>query len=241
MRVLCFVGLLVAACAPPYRLAVQDQYEVGEDPTIAVAVRETSKQQAILIITRPDGSTVHEMVSLAGSRNNVRFGRPPARGIESTFTMRGDYRVELRDDKAVLAKQEIRVAVDRLTALFEESEIADFARVARYTRSRSNRHQRWKTYGALYEHTFRGGVQIQVTIEEPGDALRDAWKPFEEEGTLSVIENHTVRFRERNDSVSASWVSGKRIIALRGQTLADFEPGFMRAFLQKHPSELDER
>jgi hypothetical protein len=236
-----WIVCVLAACAPPYRLSVRESYEVGEDPTIGVAIRETSKDQAVLIITRPDGTTVHQMVSLAATSHNVRFGRTPARGTESTFTMPGDYRVELRTDKAILARQEIRVAVDRLTTFFEDAEIADYKRVARYTRVRGNRRQRWKTYEALYEQTLREGIQIQVVIEDPGEALDDAWKSYEDEGTLYVIEKHVVRFRERASSVSASWLSGNRIIVVRGQALAHFERGFIAAFLQKYPSELRSR
>jgi len=75
-------------------------------------------------------------------------------------------------------------------------------------------------------------------IEEPGAALKVAWKPYEEEGPLAIIENNNVRFRERTGSVSASWISGKRIIAVRAANLADIERGFIAAFFRRYPSDL---
>jgi len=241
MRVVWILGVVACASGPPYRLSVRDRYEVGEDPTIDVAIREPTKDTAVLIVTRPDGTTVRERVALSSAQNNVRFGRPLERGVEPTFTARGDYRVELRNNQAVLAKQEIRVSVDRLTTVFDDEPVADFELVAHYTRARANKQQHWKTYGALYEHTLRKGVQINVVIEEPGGALREAWKPYEEEGTIEVMENHYVRFRERVGSVSASWISGDKIIAMRAESLADFERGFIARFLAKYPSSLAER
>jgi hypothetical protein len=241
MRAVCLLALVACASGPPYRLTVRDRYEVGEDPTIGVAIREPTKDNAVLIVTRPDGTTVREKVPLTTAQNNVKLGRPLERGVEATFTVRGDYRVELRSNKAVLARQEIRIEVDRLTKLFDDEEIADFAMVARYTRARANKKQRWKQYGALYEYTLRKGVQIQVVIEEPGEALKEAWKPYEEEGMLSVMENNNVRFRERTGSVSASWISGDKIVAMRAASLADFERGFIAKFLKRYPSDLEAR
>jgi hypothetical protein len=238
MRVLWIVALC-ACLGPAYRLNTRERYEVGEDPTIDVSIREPTKDNAVLIVTRPDGTTVRERVALTAKQNNVKFGRPLEPGIEPTFTLPGDYRVELRSDKAVLAQHEIRIAVDRLTKIFDDEEIADFALVAHYTRARANKQQRWKQYGALYENTLKKGVQINVVIEVPGDAKKEAWKPYEEEGTPAVMENNYVRFRERAGSVSASWISGDKIIAMRAATLADFERGFIKRFLQKYPSDLD--
>jgi hypothetical protein len=234
--------LALCACAgAPYRLTVRESYEVGEDPTIDVAIREPSKANAVLIVTRPDGTTVRERVALNATQNNVRFGRPLERGIEPTFTTRGDYRVELRaNNKTVLAKREIRISVDRLTAMFDDEQVADFEKVAWFTRPRANKNEHWKTYGALYEHTLKKGVQITVVIEDPGKAMREAWKSYEEEGEIAVMENNYVRFRERTGSVSASWISGDKIIAMRAQSLADFERGFIGGFLEKYPSDLRE-
>jgi len=239
MRALWILGFVGCASGPPYQLSVHNSYEVGEDPTIGIAIAQPTQEKAVLIVTRPDGSTVRQRVSLSIKKNNIRFGATVVdKGSEVTFTERGDYRVELRNDSALLAKQEIRIAVDRLTTLFDESEIADFVPVARYTRPRGLEKQRWKTYGARYEHTLRKGVQIHVLIEDPGDALPEAWKQYEEEGTLGVIENNYVRFRDRNGSVSASWISGTKIVAMRAETLADFERGFIGQFLARFPSKL---
>lgn len=239
MRALWILAFVGCASGPPYQLSVHNSYEVGEDPTIGVAIAQPTQEKAVLIVTRPDGSTVRQRVSLGVARNNIRFGGTVVdKSTEVTFTERGDYRVELRNDNALLAKQEIRISVDQLTQLFDDSEIADFAPVVRYTRSRGLNKQQWKTYGALYEHTLRKGVQIQVLIEDPGDALDEAWKQYKEEGTLGVIENNYVRFRDRNGSVSASWISGKKIVAMRAETLDDFERGFIGAFLARFPSKL---
>lgn len=238
MRALWILALVACASGPPYRISIRDQYEVGEDPLIGVAIRETREDNAVLIVTRPDGSTVEKKVTLAADHTTVRFGGDPERG-EPTFTERGDYHVELRgSDHAVLATQEIRISVDRLTSMFEAAEVAGFRQIARYTRPRGTKQRRWKLYGAVYEHSLRAGVRVNVVIEEPGDALADAWKPYEEEGTLGVIEDNHVRFRERVGSVSASWISGKRIVSMRAATLEDLERGFIGHFLAYYPSKL---
>lgn len=238
LRVLFILGFAACASGPAYRLTVPDRYEVGEDPTIRVAIQQTSNADAVLVIRRPSGSSVREKVPLRVEQTNVRFGNAVDPESVPTFTELGDYRVELRSNETVLAKQEIRIAIDRLTTIFTEDEIAAYAPVNRYTRVRHNKQQRWKIYGALYEHTLRPDARIHVVIEEPGDALEDAWQRYEEEGTLGVIENNNVRFRERSSSVSASWISGNRIIAMRGTTLEDFERGFLAHFLAKYPSDL---
>lgn len=238
MRALVIVFLVACASGPAYRLSVRDRYEVGEDPTIGISIREPREDTAVLIVTRPDGSTVERRAALDVARTNIRFDDAIVPGREPTFTERGDYRVELKHGQTLLAQQEIRISVDRLTKIFDKREVADFELVASYTRPRADKQLRWKTYGALYEHTLRKGVRINVVIEEPGDALANAWKHYKEEGTLGVIENNSVVFRERVGSVSASWISGKRIVAMRAATLADFERGFLGAFLARYPSRL---
>lgn len=239
MRALCILGLAACAGSPAYRLSVHEPYEVGEDPTIAVAIREPRKDQAVLVVTRPDGTMVRQKVRLAAEQTNVRFGSSLEVDTEPTFTERGDYRVELRANKTVLANQQIRISVDRLTRKFEDEEIAGFALLTKYTRPRANKRSHWKTYGAIYEHTARSDARIHVVIEDPGDAFDDAWKQYEEEGTLGVIQNNNVRFRDRAGSVSASWTSGKQIISMRATTLTDFESGFIAHFLARYPSDLD--
>jgi hypothetical protein len=240
LRLLSIIGCVACASGPPHRLRIHDQYEVGEDPTILVASRESSSGDAVLVITRPGGSTVQQAVALRAPQTNVRFNAnaPVSSGREPTFTEIGAYRVELRAGETILARKEIRISIDRLTTIFDGDEIASFAPVTRYARARQNKQQHWKSYGALYEHTLRPGAQIHVLIEEPGDALRDAWKAYEEEGTLGVIENNNVRFRERAGSVSASWISGTKIIAMRAAVLDDFQRGFIAHFLARYPSSL---
>src|SRR6185369_2869242 len=105
-----------------YQLTVRDRYEVGEDPTISVAIDSTTDEDAVLIITRPDNTTVRQKVPLSVARTNVRFGNPvdPA---EPTFTAKGDYRVELKTGNKILAKQEIRISVDRLTKIFPDEDV----------------------------------------------------------------------------------------------------------------------
>lgn len=223
-----------------YRLTVRDRYEVGEDPTILVAIDSTSDDDAVLIITRPDNTTVRQKVPLSVARTNVRFGNPVDPG-EPTFTAKGDYRVELKTGNKILAKQEIRISVDRLTQIFPAEDVAGFELAQSWSRARQNKNEHWMTYGALYEHKLKTGTQINVTIEEPGSSLHDAWKPYEEEGTLGVIEDNNVRFRERSGSVSASWISGKKIIGMRAATLEDFERGFIGHFLARFPSNLQAR
>lgn len=242
LRVLACV-VLIAACghAPGYTLGVRDRYEVGEDPTIAVAIAEPSNTDAVLVITKPDGSTVRRDVALGVARTNIRFNTPGERGHVPTFDALGDYRIELRANEAVLARREIRIAIDRLTEIFSTDEIASFQPVARYTRAKQHKQTHWKTYGAIYEHTIGSGARIEVLVEEPGEALAVAWKPYEEEGMLGVIENNHVRFRERAGSVTASWISGKRIVAMRAATLDDFQRGFIAHFLARYPSELHEQ
>ncbi len=238
MKALCILGLVACASSPAYRLDVHDGYEVGEDPTIGVAIREPRKAQAELTVTRPDGSAVRQKLPLSAAETNVRFGGSIEADVEPTFNKRGDYRVELKSDEAILATQEIRISVDRLTEKFDDRDVAGFDLVARYTRPRANKKHHWKTYGALYEHTMRGGTQIHVLIEDPGKGLDDVWKEYEDEGTLAVIENSNVRLRERSDSATASWISGKKIISMRAGTLEDIERGFIGHFLARFPSEL---
>ena len=137
-------GLLLLACVascggPAYQLTIRDSYEVGEDPTVAIKIRETTKDNAVLIITRPDGSTVRAKVPLDVAQNQIKFGGQPEPRTEPTFTTPGDYRVELRgDNKLVLAEHQIHVSVDRLTQTFDDGEIAEFELATTYTRARVN-------------------------------------------------------------------------------------------------------
>ena len=245
MRLYLLMLLVLTACprgGGAYQMQIREAYEVGEDITIGVGVKETSSKDAVLIITRPDGSTLRQRVTLDKEQTQVRFSKPVDKDHEPTFNDKGDYKVELKAGKgtAVLAQQQIRVAVDRLTKKFDDEEVGGFAPLARFTRVRMYKDKRWKTYHALYEHTLRDGVQITVVIEEPGDALQDAWKQYVETSTLGVIEGNNVQFQERTGSVTASWISGKRIISMRANELPDLEKGFIAHFLAKYPSNLKE-
>ena len=80
--------------------------------------------------------------------------------------------------------------------------------------------------------------QIEVLIEEPGEAFKRAWTPYEEEGTLAVIQNNYVRVRERAQSATASWTSQGRIIQLKAPSLAQLDPKFVARFFVRYPSDL---
>jgi hypothetical protein len=242
MRVLCALGLVVACSHPAYQLSAREAYEVGEDPTVVVQIRETSSTDAELVIVRPDRSIVKKKLKLDLAERNVRFGsvqvQPGVAVEEPAFNQVGHYKIELRSGGQVLAQQEIDISKDRLTQKLTEDVIAGFAPLVRFTRVRANGPQRWKTYGAVYEHTKRTGVQVQVVIEEPGEYMTDAWKPYEDEGTLAVIEKNNVVVRERTGSATASWVSGDRIVAIRADSMTDVSRGFLSFFLVKFPSSL---
>src|SRR5688572_14419635 len=121
--------LALVACprsGPGYQMTIRDTYEVGEDATIAITAKQTSDEDAVLIITRPDGSTLRQRVLLDREQQSVRFAKEIDKDHEPTFTEKGNYRIELRAGrrKAVLAQQQIRIAVDRLTKKFDDEEVA---------------------------------------------------------------------------------------------------------------------
>lgn len=238
MRLAPICLMAVAACGPAagYRLSSPERYEVGDDATITVDGGGGTEVAVEVVIIRPDASVVREPARLGSERIRVRFSGEP-RG-PATFNQIGDYRIELRSGDRVLAKHEIRVSVDRLDELLPAKEVAGYAPISRATRSRQHGTRRWKTYEITYRHPWRTGAEVEILIEEPKAELESAWQRYIEEGTLGVIENNNVRFRERSDSASASWIAGKRIVAVRSATLADLERGLIGHFLARFPSDL---
>jgi hypothetical protein len=250
MRALTVV-LVVAACARggspgtvsvasgPYRLTVHDTYELGEDPTIAIEIEEPSPQRAELVIERPDGTSVKQHTRLDVEVTRVRFGSAlPQPSDQPTFTMVGPYKLELRAAGDVLVTHEIVIANARLDELLPAADVADYKTIGRFTRRRQSGKHHWKAYGALYEHMWRKGVSVDILVEEPGPNFDDVWKPYEDAGALSVIEGRNVIYRERAESVTASWISGNRIVTMRAPTLGDLERGFIDHFLRRYPSKL---
>lgn len=237
--VLVLAAIVGCAHAPPYRISVEDKYEVGEDATVTVNVSKVTDDDAELIVTRPDGTIVKQHAPLDATSARIKFGKPPPHpGTPPTFTVPGTYTIELRADDNVLAKQEILVEGALLDELLPVDEIADYTQITRYTRTRQHGKKTWKVYGAIYVLARNVDARIEIIIENPGKNLEAAWKEYEEEGTISVIEGNNVRFRERTGSVSTSWISGKRIINTRGPTLADLEKGLIAHFLGRFPSKL---
>lgn len=239
MIVLC----VVAACGsgPAYKVSVTEPYEVGEDVIVAVRVRQLSEDGGFVVVTRPDGTEVRQPVPLDVEVNRVRTAPPILRPhTPPTINALGAYRIELRDGaNKVLAKHELVVQVDKLNDLLPNDEVAGYKPISRFARARQSGAQRWKTYGAIYEHPYRSEARIEVAIEDAGAAIDAAWRPYKEEGVPSVILDNNVRFRERTEgSVVASWISGKRVIAMRAETLVDLERGLIGHFLERFPSTL---
>lgn len=232
--------IMVAACGgPAYRLEVTDTYEVGEDATVALRVREVSDADADVVITRPDGTEVRQHAPLDAEVTRVRFSPPvPRPRAIPTFTVTGEYTIELQSRGKTLARRTVHVTVDRLADLIPDEIIADYKPITRFTRAKQAGTQHWKTYGATYEHPSRTDARIDLLIEEPGASLETAWKPYKEGAPLAVVLDHTVRFRERTGGVQASWISGDLIVVMKAPTLADLEQGLIGHFLDRFPSKL---
>jgi hypothetical protein len=239
VRALVLLWLIGACGAPRYQLAVTDTYEVGEDATVELRVREASKQKAVLLITRPDGSTLRRYAPLREEVSRIKFGAPlPEPGVEPTFTMPGHYTIELRLKDKVLASRDLEITLDRLDEVLPADEVAGYTPVVRYTRPKQSGTLRWKTFGAIYEHPSRKDAKIEVLVEAPEDRLATAWKPYEEDTTLGVIENNNVRLRERSDYATASWRASQHVITMRARSLAELERGLIGHFLARFPSKL---
>jgi hypothetical protein len=226
----------IVGCGPPpvIRMSAAAKYEVGEDATIAIeapGADSSSPVEALLVLERPDGTKLREPATLRSERNRIKFSKP-------SITMVGRYRVLLvGDGKTLAAPVELNVTIDRLTEILAET-IAEFKAKVRYTRAKQANDMRWKLYGGIYEHPWKSGIAIEVTIEEPGDAFKRAWSGYEEEGTLELIEGNYVRLREGSSETTARWISMGKIITLRADKLADMDPKFVGRFFARYPSDM---
>jgi hypothetical protein len=236
LSVLC----LVAACVrgPAYRLTTES-YEVGEDATISVQVRELTDDDAEIVITRPDGTIVKQHAPLDVEVTRVRFAPPvPRPRAIPTFTTKGEYVVELKSGNKVLAKKTLEITIDHLNDLIPDESISDYKPITRFTRPKQAGALHWKIYGATYEHPFHTDARVEVILEEPKADQKTAWKAYEEEGTLGVLGDSNVVIRERTDSAAVAWKSDDLIVSMRAPTLADLQRGVLAYFLARFPSKL---
>ncbi len=238
------VLVLAMGCAThavPYGLAPPAPYEVGEDATIALTVKKLSDDDAQIVITRPDGSIVKQNAPLDAEASKVRFGRPPPHpGLPPTFTIKGAYKIELKVDEQILAKTELVITSNHIDDLLPIEDVAQYKQITRFTRPKLyGKKLEGKSYGAIYSPPWKVEARVEITIDEPKDQLKDAWKLYAEEGAVSVIDNHNVILRERSESVTASWFSGDKIIRMQAPTLEDLEKGIIGHFLAKFPSKLE--
>lgn len=239
------VLVVAIACASkppvPYRLTVAEKYEVGEDATVVLDVRQVSDDDATLVITRPDGTIVKQSATLEETNSRIRFGKPPPHpGVLPTFTMPGEYKIELRVDDVEQATTTITVKGNLLDKLLPTADIGDYKQITRFARPKIyGKKDQGKSYGAIYTLPWKVEARIEITIDNPGPHMKSTWKTFEEEGTITVIENNNVIFRERAESVTASWFSKDKIIRMQAPTLDDLEKGIIAYFLDKFPSKLE--
>lgn len=239
-----FALVLAAGCgatrAVPYTLVPPAVYEVGEDATIALTVKQLSDDDAQIVITRPDGSIVKEHVPLDVETSRIRFGKPPPHpGLPPTFTLKGAYKVELKVDDRVLAKTELVVTSSRIDELLPVADVVDYKQITRFTRPKLyGKTFEGKSYGAIYSPPWRVEARVLITIDEPKKHLGETWKLYADEGAISEIEGHNVIFRERSESVTASWFSGDKIIRMQAPTMDDLQKGIIGHFLKKFPSKL---
>jgi len=236
---------LVIGCAHakpvPYRLTIPEKYEVGEDATVVLDVKQVSDDDAKIIVTRPDGTVVKEAASLEEASARIRFGKPPPHpGLPPTFTIPGEYKVELEVNDNVEAKTVIVVKKNLLDELLPMADVGDYKQITRYTRPKIyGKKDQGKSYGAIYTLPWKVESRVEITIDDPGKHLKATWKTFEEEGAVTVMDNSNVIFRERAESVTASWFSDNKIIRMQAPTLADLEKDIIGFFLSKFPSKLE--
>lgn len=239
-----FALVLAAGCgaarAVPYTLASPERYEVGEDATIMLTVKQVSDDDAQIVITRPDGSIVKENAPLDVESSRVRFGRPPPHpGLPPTFTTKGAYKIELKVDDTVLAHSELMVTSNHIDDLLPVEDVADYKQITRFTRPKVyGKTFEGKSYGAIYSPPWRVEARVEITIDEPKKHLGETWKLYAEEGAMSEIEGNNVIFRERSESVTASWFTTDKIIRMQAPTMPDLEKGIIGHFLKKFPSKL---
>jgi hypothetical protein len=244
--VLVFVLAVGCAKTVPYKLTVPTEggaYEVGEDVTVVLDVKKVSDDDAKIIITRPDGTIVKENASLDAPNSRIRFGRPPPHpGLPPTITIKGTYTIELQIDDKPVSTMTVDVTSDRINALLPMEDVADYKQITRYTRPKIyGKTYQGKSYGAIYSPPWRVEARVEITIDEPKKHLKETWKLYAEEGAPSVIENNNVIFRERSESVTASWYSDGVVVRMQAPTLDDLEKGIIGHFLKKFPSKLESK
>ncbi|HTL36494.1 MAG TPA: hypothetical protein VL326_25350 [Kofleriaceae bacterium] len=230
----------LVACAPHggIKLAAPGRYEVGEEATISIdapGADSDSPVEGDIVMTRPDGSVYKQHARLTSPKNRIKIGDDD----EPTFMATGRYRLTFQQDAAhpLAAPIDIAVNIDRLTEVLSEL-IVEYKAKTRFTKPRANGHLQWKQYGGIYEHPWQKDHEIEVVIEEPGEAFKTAWKQYEEQGVLQVIQKNYVRLREGADTTMAAWTSEGRIIVLRATDLAKFDPKFIARFFARYPSDL---
>ena len=232
--------VVVAGCAPHggIKLAAPDHYEVGEEATVSIDAPGADSDAPIegdLVLVRPDGSNFKQHVRLTSAKNRVKVGE----NAQPTFMDTGRYKLEFQQDAAhpLATPIDFLVNIDHLTELLSET-IVEYKAKTRYTKPRASGHLTWKQYGGIYEHPWAKDHEIEVLIEEPGEAFKVAWKPYEEQGVLQVIQNNYVRLREGAETTMAAWTSEGRIIVLRSTELAKLDPKFLARFFTRYPSDL---
>lgn len=217
------------------RMSAPTRYEVGEDATVTIEAPRASESSPIdveLVLVHPDGTEERQTATLIAPQSRVRLATSPA------FKQTGVYRIRLVDSGRALAPPvDINITTDHLHELLAGT-IADYKAKTRFTRARQAGMLQWKQYGGIYQHPWKDDQTIEVLIEEPAEAFQRAWKAYEEEGTLAVLQNNYVRVRERAKSATASWTSQGRIIQLRAPTLAQMDPKFIARFFVRYPSDL---
>jgi hypothetical protein len=230
--------LLAAACAPHggIKIATPERYEAGEEATVTIdapGADEDSPVEGDIVLVRPDGSIHKQHARLTNEKNRIKVGN------SETFMQTGRYRLQFQQDAnhPLAAPVDIAINIDRLSELLAEV-IVDYKAKVRYTKPRANGHLRWKQYGGVYEHPWQQDHEIEVTIEEPGEAFKTAWKTYEEQGVLQVMQKNYVRLREGAETTMAAWTSEGRIIVLRATELAKLDPKFITRFFTRYPSDL---
>ncbi len=236
--------VLAAGCGAarpvPYSLSSAASYEVGEDATIAVTAKQLSDDDAQVVITRPDGSIVKEHAPIDVESSRIRFGKPPPHpGLPPTFTIKGAYKVELKVDDQVLAKTELVVTSDHINELLPIEDVVEYKQITRFTRPKLyGKTFEGKSYGAIYSPPWRVEARVLITIDEPKEHLGETWKLYAEEGAMTELEGYNVIFRERSESVTASWFAGDKIIRMQAPTMDDLQKGIIGHFLKRFPSKL---
>jgi hypothetical protein len=225
------VAVLATACTAqkPFRLTAPERYEVGQEATLTIDAANTPVE-ADLVVERPDGTSARQPAQLTHATSRIKLGEG--------FTQTGRYRVTLvQEGKPLAPPLDINITIDRLSELLAEA-IGDYKAKHRGAKSRAAGSLRWMQYSGVYEHPWQADHDIEVTIEEPREAMKRAWAVYAEQGVVQVIQNNYVRLREGAETTMAAWTSRGLIIAIRAADLTQMDPKFLARFFAKHPSDL---